>query len=176
MLEESFHRKREKIARIRQPRSPKRKRIRRSYSSSSRSSNRSNSSSISTTPSWDRSVIATLLPNDIKKKDITNIFTSVGKIENIQLVFCSKSHQFLNKAYIEFANMESVILVGCDFYTLLCKKGGFQIKNKTEIRYFMICRYFIFITVIEIYLILVLISIGNPPIVLHILGPHRIKI
>ena len=116
MLEESFHRKREKIARIRQPRSPKRKRIRRSYSSSSRSSNRSYSSSISTTPSWDRSVIATLLPNDIKKKDITNIFTSVGKIENIQLVFCSKSHQFLNKAYIEFANMESVILVGCDFY------------------------------------------------------------
>ena len=117
LLEETYSTKCKKRAyRPRQPRSPKRRR--RSYSSSSRSSRRSRSSSSRGSPSyssrsspWQRCVIATLLPSDAKRKEIKAFFSTVGKVEKIQMVFCLKTHQFLKKAYVYFGNVESVLLV-----------------------------------------------------------------
>ena len=60
-------------------------------------------------------MIATLLPNDAKRKEIKAFFSTVGKIEKIQMVFCRKTHQFLKKAYVYFGNVESVLLVSSSY-------------------------------------------------------------
>ena len=113
LLEETYKRKKRPY-KPRQPRSPKRRR--RSYSSSSRSSRSSSRGPSTSSSPWYRSVIATLLPNDAKSKEIKYFFSTVGKVEKIQMVFCQKTHQFLKKAYVYFENVESVLLVSLSFF------------------------------------------------------------
>ena len=52
-----------------------------------------------------------ILGCDAKQKEIKAFFSTVGKVEKIQMVFCLKTHQFLKKAYVYFGNVESVLLV-----------------------------------------------------------------
>ena len=62
-------------------------------------------------------MVVSFLPKDAKKTEIAKLFSTVGKVEQIKLVFCPRTHQFRNEAYIEFANRESVLLVSLELTT-----------------------------------------------------------
>ena len=58
-----------------------------------------------------RTIFVKNLSQRVRTRDVKEFFSIVGKINDVKLIACNKTHQFIGIAYVEFKEIGSYKLV-----------------------------------------------------------------